>query len=106
VERTSASPLALARAELANLFAGPAANVMIFFPDLLGLREVYNRPGTVNAENWSLRVPPDFATQYPRAAAEGRALHLPAALVTAMRARGMSFVEAHRGLLEQLESHR
>lgn len=104
-ERTAASPLALARAELANLFAGPAANVMIFFPDLLGLREVYNRPGTVSAENWSLRVPPDFAAQYPRAAREGRALHLPAALATAIRARGKSFAEAQRGLLEQLERH-
>jgi 4-alpha-glucanotransferase len=106
VERTSASALGLARAELANLFAGPAANVMIFFSDLLGLREIYNRPGTVSAENWSLRVPPDFATQYPHAAREGRALHLPTALATAIRARGPSFVEAHRGLLERLEGHR
>jgi 4-alpha-glucanotransferase len=103
-ERAAASSLALARAELANLFAGPAGNVMIFFPDLLGLRDVYNRPGTVDAENWSLRVPPDFAVRYPRAASDGRALHLPKALATAIRARGAGFAEAHRALLEQLES--
>ena len=102
--QVAASPAALARAELANLFVGPAANVMIFFSDLFGLRDVYNRPGTVSGENWSLRVPPDFAARYPLAAREGKALHLPSALATAIRARGAPFTSAHRGLLERLDA--
>ncbi|TMA46110.1 MAG: hypothetical protein E6J82_00565 [Deltaproteobacteria bacterium] len=69
IAQMAASPQALARAQLADLFVGPARNVMVFFTDLLGLREVYNRPGTVSPENWSLRVPPDFAAAYRGAAA-------------------------------------
>lgn len=87
-ETTAKDPALLATAKLAELFVGPASNVMVHFTDLLGLREAYNRPGTVNAQNWSLRVPPDYALEYPAAAAAGRALHLPRALATALRARG------------------
>jgi 4-alpha-glucanotransferase len=104
IVQVAASPLALARAQLADLFVGPARNVMVFFTDLLGLREVYNRPGTVSAENWSLRVPPDFTTAYPAAAAKGAALDLPAALAMAMRARGSAFAAEHRELLQQLDA--
>jgi 4-alpha-glucanotransferase len=102
-ERIAASANALARAQLADLFVGPAQNVMIFFPDLLGMREVYNRPGTVSEENWSLRVAPRFQAQYARAAAEGAALDLPAALAAAMRARGAQLASAHRELLDRLD---
>ena len=105
-QRVAGSAAALARAELANLFVGPAGNVMIFFPDLLGLREVYNRPGTMDPENWTLRVPPDFAVEHPRAARQGTALDLPAALATAIRARGPRFEVAHRALIEQLDAQR
>lgn len=101
--RASASAPALARAQLADLFVGPARNVMVFFADLLGLREVYNRPGTVGPGNWSLRVPADFAEAWPRAAREGRALDLPAALATAFRARGPEFANAHSALIAALD---
>jgi hypothetical protein len=100
----AASPAGLARAHLADLFVGPASNVMIFFADLLGLREIYNRPGTVGPENWSLRVPPDFAEAHRQAAGAGRALDLPATLVAAMRGRGPSFTAAHRDLLRALDA--
>jgi 4-alpha-glucanotransferase len=103
VARVAASPLALARAQLADLFVGPARHVMVFFTDLLGLREAYNRPGTVNPGNWSLRVPPDFAVAYPAAAAKGAALDLSAALATAMRACGSAFAGGHRELLARLD---
>ena len=104
IAQMAASPQALARAQLADLFVGPARNVMVFFTDLLGLREVYNRPGTVSPENWSLRVPPDFAAAYRGAAAKGAALDPPAALATAMRARGAAFAAEHRELLQQLHA--
>ena len=103
IERVASSPQALARAQLADLFVGPARNVMVFFADLLGMREVYNRPGMVGPQNWSLRVPPDFVDLHARRAREGSALDLPAALAAAMRARGPAFVAGHRPLLTRLE---
>jgi 4-alpha-glucanotransferase len=93
----------LATAKLAELFVGPAGNVMVFFTDLFGMRDVYNWPGTVSEENWSLRIPGDFAARYGRARRERRALDLPGALATAMRARGAEFASAHRELLGKLE---
>ena len=104
VQRVASSAQALARAQLADLFVGPARNVMVFFADLLGMREVYNRPGTVGPQNWSLRVPPDFVELHARRALEGSALDLPAALAAAMRARGPAFAGAHRPLLAGLDA--
>ncbi|HWE22301.1 MAG TPA: 4-alpha-glucanotransferase [Myxococcales bacterium] len=96
-------PHRLATAKLADLFVGPARNVMVFFTDLFGMRDIYNVPGTISEENWSLRIPGDFAARYARARREGRALHLPRALATAIRARGADFTSAHRDLLLKLE---
>lgn len=77
----------LAHAKLADLFLSPARNVMVFFADLLGLEETYNMPGTVNEDNWTLRVPPGFARDYDHKRREGTALNLHAALALALRAR-------------------
>lgn len=78
----------LAQAQFADLFAGPARNVMIFFSDLFGIREIYNRPGTVSEENWSLRLPRDYTSEYLERVAVDRAANLPLALALALRARG------------------
>jgi hypothetical protein len=59
----------------------------VFFPDLLGMKDTYNTPGTVAASNWSLRVPPDYAALWRRRLRRGRALNLPAALALALRMR-------------------
>ena len=77
----------LAHAKFAELFLSPARNVMVFFADLLGLKESYNMPGTVNATNWMLRVPPSFAPDYAAMRLEGSALNLHAVLALALRAR-------------------
>ncbi len=96
-------PARLASARLAELFLGPARNVMVFFTDLLGMKETYNRPGTVSDDNWSLRVPPDYQARYAEDAAAGRAFNVPAALTLAIRARGAEFARVHAGLLLELE---
>jgi hypothetical protein len=93
----------LAVAKLAELFVGPARNVMVLFTDLLGMREVYNRPGTVSEENWSLRIPPDFETRHAAERQAGRALDLPRVLALAMRARGTDFARAHAPLVAALD---
>jgi 4-alpha-glucanotransferase len=103
VRKTARDPNALAQAEFADLFVGPASNVMVFFTDALGLTEAYNRPGVVNDENWSLRVDPDFRRVHRQRVDRGAALDLPRSLARALRARGSSFVAAHRGLIEDLE---
>jgi 4-alpha-glucanotransferase len=89
IEEIASDPLRLAQARLAELFVGPAQHVSIFFPDLFGMREPYNRPGTVSDENWSLRVPPDYRGRYARDVARGAALDLPGTLAQALRARGI-----------------
>lgn len=83
--RLAREPGALVHAICADLLLSRAENVVVFWADLLGLREVYNSPGTVSAENWSLRVPPDYRTRYARAAPALAALNLPFAAALALR---------------------
>jgi 4-alpha-glucanotransferase len=74
----------LSHGMFAELFLGPARRVSIFFADLFGLREIYNRPGIVHEDNWMLRLPPDFAQRYALACARGAAFNVPLALALAL----------------------
>jgi 4-alpha-glucanotransferase len=87
VAQLAQDPSALAHAKLAELFVGPARRVMLYFTDLFGFREPYNRPGTVRPDNWSLRLAPDFERRYERDREAGRALDLGAGLALALEAR-------------------
>ena len=99
--RTAADAGALVQARAADLFVGPAGNVMLFFTDLLGMRELYNRPGVVSPDNWSLRVPADYRRLYHERLGRNRAINLPLALAAALRARGL---DAHRpDLVKELD---
>jgi 4-alpha-glucanotransferase len=77
----------LAQAMFADLFVSPAHNISIFFPDLFGMKEVYNQPGTINSSNWALRVPANYESLYNERAASGEALSICTALRMALRAR-------------------
>ena len=83
----TADPCRLAHAKIANLFLGPARHVMMFFADLFGLEENYNEPGMLTEDNWTLRVPPDFARRYEDGRKRGEVLNLHAVLALALRAR-------------------
>lgn len=83
-----AQPPLLVQAQLADALASAAQNVFVFFADLFGMRDLYNAPGTINDENWTLRAPHDFAATYARRAAAFEALDIPWALALALRARG------------------
>jgi 4-alpha-glucanotransferase len=83
----TASKEKFAQAMFADLFASPAGSVSIFFADLLGSKEIYNRPGTISSTNWSSRVPRDYQRSYKGDASTGKALNLPRALSMALRAR-------------------
>lgn len=100
--RLTEEPGLLVQAHLANLLACPAENVQIFFTDLLGMDQPFNRPGTIRDDNWSLRVPPGYAESYRQARKSNAALHLPRALAMALRARGIA--EPHQALIAALES--
>lgn len=92
----------LVLAMAAQLFASPARNVLVFFADLFGDREVYNVPGVVSDENWRLRAPRRFAETYAERRASGDAIDLLGALAVALRARGLD--QAHAGLVAALEA--
>lgn len=98
--RLEADPGLLVHAVFADLLASPARNVLVFFTDLLGLEESYNRPGTRLAENWSLRVPPDYAALHAVRCERLRALDLPFALALALRSGSAS--RARRQLADAL----
>jgi 4-alpha-glucanotransferase len=76
----------LATAMLAELLASRAENVSIFFADLFGIEERFNIPGVVSDENWTLRLPPDFADIHAHRLAQEAALDLPLAIELALDA--------------------
>ncbi|MDD2852729.1 MAG: 4-alpha-glucanotransferase [Desulfuromonadaceae bacterium] len=83
----AADPARLAHATVANLFLGPARHVMMFFADLFGMEESYNVPGAQSEDNWTLRVPQDFASRYEEGRRRGEVMNLHAVLALALRAR-------------------
>ena len=99
--RIAADSGTLVQAKAADLFAGPATNVMLFFTDLFGMTEIYNRPGVISETNWSLRLPANFADQYRHRLTRNRALNIPQALAIALRARNRDGTPA--GLLDALD---
>jgi 4-alpha-glucanotransferase len=57
-------PAALREAMLADLFLGPARNVLVYWVDLFEGRALFNDPGVISPDNWRLRVPPRFEASY------------------------------------------
>jgi len=82
----AADPRHLCQAMFADLFAGKARRVSIFYADLFGLHDVYNRPGVVDTANWRLRLPGNFAELYAHRVRAAEAANLPLALAMAMQA--------------------
>jgi 4-alpha-glucanotransferase len=81
-----AAPGFLATAMLAELLVSRAENVSIFFADLFGFEDRFNVPGLVSAENWSLRLPANFATLHADRVVRGAALDLGLAVDLALAA--------------------
>ncbi|MDB4946195.1 MAG: hypothetical protein JWP97_5729 [Labilithrix sp.] len=99
----AADPGALAQAMFAELFVGPASNVLVFFADLFGEHDTYNTPGLVSEANWSMRVPRAFRDVYGERVGRRQALSIPRALAAALRAKGPEHAAAHRELLARLD---
>ena len=75
-------------ASFAELFTSPAKRIQIFFTDLFGMKETYNRPGTING-CWSTRLGENFEEDYYKAVAKGEAPNFAESIATALRARGL-----------------
>jgi 4-alpha-glucanotransferase len=103
IERLSVDPGALVQAKFADLFVGPAQNIMVYFTDLLGNKENYNKPGTVSDENWTLRIPSDYKKSYQEKLSDNLALNIPKALAMALRARNKSAKPEIARLIHELE---
>lgn len=95
----------LTETKLVEIFASKAENVQIFFTDLFGMSEVYNRPGTCGDSNWSLRIPNNFEEFYEKQLENSKALNFPIILSLAIKARGKDFANKHQKLLKELEQH-
>jgi 4-alpha-glucanotransferase len=78
---------ALVQAMCADLFASPARHVLVFMSDLFGLTGVYNKPGIVDEDNWSLRLPNAFEATYADNLAAGTAMDVLGGMAAGLRAR-------------------
>lgn len=81
------SPNQFCEAMFSELFLGPARHVFVFFTDLLGIKEIYNRPGIIDSENWTIRIPPDYHDRYAVQSKNGEAFNIPKCLATALLVR-------------------
>ncbi len=109
IERHTLDAGALVQAKFADLFLGPAENIMVFFVDLFGGRRSYNRPGTIGQGNWQLRVIPDYKKSYTKNLSTNAVLNIPLALAMALRARinaSTGDCSEHHELIHQLEAIR
>ena len=93
----------LTQTKLVELFASKAENIQVFFTDLLGIYEVYNRPGTSGSQNWSLRMPNNFEEFYCQQLRNGKGMNLPLLLKLAIEARGDEFAKKHEKLIKNLD---
>ncbi len=97
------NPMELAKAKFVELFAANAQNIQIFFSDLFGIEDVYNKPGTSGDQNWSLRLPNNFEWFYFNQLAKGKALNLAEILAYALKVRGLD--KENLDLMEKLEKY-
>ncbi len=84
----------LKETKLVELFACKAENIQIFFTDFFKMEQTYNTPGTSGDKNWSLRLPDNFESM--------STINLPLILKKAIIARGKTFADAHKELIEEL----
>ena len=81
------SPKELWKAKLADLFYS-TKNIQISFMDFFGINKSFNTPGTVGAENWSLRLNPNYKDTYYRALENNDwAINMPEILEMAVQAK-------------------
>ncbi|OGH99950.1 MAG: hypothetical protein A2104_04025 [Candidatus Melainabacteria bacterium GWF2_32_7] len=89
-------PKQLVKAKFAELFAGPAQNVQIFFTDFFGIKKPYNKPGSSDPDNWLLRLGNNFDKFYYKQLAKNEGINLPEVLNMAIEAKGQKFIDSFK----------
>ena len=84
----------LVQALFADILVSDSENIVVFFTDLIGSSQTYNAPGTVGPDNWSLRVPPDYESDYRLKSAQLQALNTAYALALALESPAVDHPEA------------
>lgn len=100
IEELKSNKSKFIEASFAELFTSPAKRVQIFFTDMFGIGETYNRPGTTKG-CWSLRLSENFENDYYNAVADGKAPNFANAIATAIRQRGLD--KGNEELLKNLD---
>ncbi|NUP07650.1 MAG: 4-alpha-glucanotransferase [Polyangiaceae bacterium] len=95
---------AMVEGMLAETLVGPAKNVIVFWADLFGERRIYNRPGEVHEENWTLRVPAAFERAWLSGVRGGTAPHWGRVLALALAAKGLDRDDEGRAIRSLLET--
>lgn len=91
----------LINAKFVELFTANSKSVQIFFSDLFGIQDVYNKPGTSGDKNWSLRLPNNYNEFYSEQLKKGQGLNLPVVLKRAIEIKGLA--SKNKELVEKLE---
>lgn len=89
--------------KFAELFSSGAKNIQIFWTDLFGIGERYNKPGVSGDENWSLRLKPDFIDTYHKRLEDNEAVNIPEAILEANRRRNPNFNRDYFELANSLQ---
>ncbi len=87
-------------ASFTELFSSPAKRVQMFFTDVFGIGETYNRPGTSEG-CWELRLGEKFEDEYYKAVSKGKAPNFAKAIADALRNRGLD--KGHEDLMKNLD---
>ncbi len=94
----------LAFAELTVLFTTRARHVLLWVFDLLGSEALYNRPGVMHPDNWTLRIPAAWRAEHEARAKTCGAFDPGAALALALLARPRDERRAAAALIRALAS--
>ena len=82
------NPRARLNAKYAELFRG-TPNIQVSFADLFGIDKTYNVGGQAKAENWKLRINPDYEKTYHKSLETGEepAMNMPELLKLAVNSK-------------------
>ena len=90
--------------QFVKLFASDAKSIQIFFPDLFGTEECYNRVIKPDAMDWRPRISADYDAQYTNALIKDQALNIPEVLSLTIRSRcAKNNAELPEKILRQLD---
>lgn len=88
--------------QFVELLSSPVRSIQVFFPDLFGSDEYYNRANMPDPKNWKARIRKDYKQQYTDALINNKGLNFPEAIKLAIEHK-KDTKPVPAGLLEKLE---